>query len=484
MAINKKNLYIVAIIIIIAPIYLFTVRDGHNWGGDFSLYIRHAMNIANGEPYDLTGYIYNPNAPHVSPKTYPPMFPILLAPVYKLYGLNLNMFKYEIILFWVASMILLFMIFQRELPAFLSFAAVLTIGLNPWFLEFKNNVLSDIPFLFFCYAALLSIMLMDAFPDNSKKKTFYSILSGLLVYVAYLTRIAGIVFIPSLLFRDIITRRSISLSSLIVCCTTFLLIVTQKLIFFSDNSYFDQLSKSIPQFVKTFIHGASYYAVNLSYLWSNGHSVKLSVSIFIILSLFALIGLIRHIQIGISIFELFFAFYLVIIFSWPTLDGARFLIPIIPIFVFYIFFFLNSLTNNKFKAILAISTIAIVCLTYIFQYQTLSYGAIQNGITEPNATQMFEYVKNSTVVDDIFIFRKPRIFVLMTNRHASAYHEPDNDNALWSYFDSIHAKYLVHDIKRDSVFIRGFIDRNSDLLLPVYRNDLFIVYEFKNLRGH
>ena len=40
--------------------YLATIREGHDWGDDFSMYIRHAQNIAHGEPYAETGYIYNP----------------------------------------------------------------------------------------------------------------------------------------------------------------------------------------------------------------------------------------------------------------------------------------------------------------------------------------------------------------------------------------------------------------------------------------
>ena len=31
--------------------YLATIREGHAWGDDFSMYIRHAQNIARGEPY-------------------------------------------------------------------------------------------------------------------------------------------------------------------------------------------------------------------------------------------------------------------------------------------------------------------------------------------------------------------------------------------------------------------------------------------------
>ena len=49
----------------IGMFYLATIRDGHDWGDDFSMYIRHAQNLARGEPYAETGYIYNPQNPAV-----------------------------------------------------------------------------------------------------------------------------------------------------------------------------------------------------------------------------------------------------------------------------------------------------------------------------------------------------------------------------------------------------------------------------------
>ena len=65
--------------------YMLTIRDGHDWGDDFSMYIRHAENIAQGLPYAQSGYIYNPYNPSIGPRMYPPGFPLLLAPVARLF---------------------------------------------------------------------------------------------------------------------------------------------------------------------------------------------------------------------------------------------------------------------------------------------------------------------------------------------------------------------------------------------------------------
>src|SRR5262245_27882668 len=58
--------------VVIGIFYLSTVRSGQPWADDFSLYIAHARNIANGASYADTGYIYNPHNPAVGPRVYPP----------------------------------------------------------------------------------------------------------------------------------------------------------------------------------------------------------------------------------------------------------------------------------------------------------------------------------------------------------------------------------------------------------------------------
>jgi hypothetical protein len=124
--------------------------------------------------------------------------------------------------------------------------------------------------------------------------------------------------------------------------------------------------------------------------------------------------------------------------------------------------------------------VLLISTTYVAKYTTVDYGPIKDGIANAEAVSMFDYVRNSTNKDDVFIFRKPRALSLMTGRSASGYYNAESDNALWKYFMNINVKYLIHDIKEDDSFVSQFISRNSDLLLPVYKNDNFIIYRFNN----
>ena len=74
--------------------YYATLRPGQDWGGDFSQYINHARNIASGRPYLETRYVVTfPEAAVHMPASYPPVFPLLLAPFYARFGLNYSALK-------------------------------------------------------------------------------------------------------------------------------------------------------------------------------------------------------------------------------------------------------------------------------------------------------------------------------------------------------------------------------------------------------
>jgi hypothetical protein len=79
----KLHAPVICVLMIVGGFYLATMRQGHSWGDDFSMYIHHAKNIVEGVDYQATGYIYNPSRP-IAPKTYPPILLLLLSPIYNL----------------------------------------------------------------------------------------------------------------------------------------------------------------------------------------------------------------------------------------------------------------------------------------------------------------------------------------------------------------------------------------------------------------
>ncbi len=172
-------LIIVAIIVMIGAFYILTIRKGHVWGDDFAMYIRHAMNIVEGRDYANTDYILNPfGISTYSPQVYPPIFPLLLSPIYYWFGLNLQAMKVEIILFFCAFLFIFWLTIKDELPFPYQVAAIIALGMNPFLWDYKDQVMSEIPFLLFTFLGLLLIQRAKTTYLSQKVPVLYAITTG------------------------------------------------------------------------------------------------------------------------------------------------------------------------------------------------------------------------------------------------------------------------------------------------------------------
>src|SRR5260370_42242506 len=89
--------------LLLGTIYFGTVRDGHDWEGDFSLYGLHARNFAGHRPCDQNSYVPTADSVINHPAVYPPLPSLVLAPVYATAGLNYRAFNYTLIAFlWLS----------------------------------------------------------------------------------------------------------------------------------------------------------------------------------------------------------------------------------------------------------------------------------------------------------------------------------------------------------------------------------------------
>jgi 4-amino-4-deoxy-L-arabinose transferase-like glycosyltransferase len=177
---------IVILLGLVGALHIATLRSGHGWGDDFAMYIHHAKNLAEGLPYAATGYIYNPHNLAIGPTVYPPGFPLLLAPVYKVFGLDLQAMRVELVALLVACLALTAWLFWSELPPLAVAIVIGVIGVNPSIWSLLDQVLSDIPFLVFCLAAIGLLRHVEQESSRgggltSARATFNTFLLGLCV---------------------------------------------------------------------------------------------------------------------------------------------------------------------------------------------------------------------------------------------------------------------------------------------------------------
>lgn len=471
----KLEILVVYVIVTVGGFYFATIREGHNWGGDFSLYIHHAKNIAERIEYEDTGYIYNPSHPSLSPRTYPPIFPLLLLPVYKFFGLNLMIMKIEVILFFLMSLFTIFLVFRTELSSRHLLMMIIAIGFNPYFWDFKDNILSDIPFLFFTYLSIFFINRAYQVNHLRGNQTLYSILVGTLIYLSYGTRSIGIVLIPSLLIYDIIELKRPSRFTIRVILLFVFLMVVQNAFLRSESSYFDQFEITFKVIFKNLVS----YNKSLAFIWYNGYSIVFTAALFLIVSALALLGCLTRIKNKVTIFEIFLVLYMAIVIVWPANQGTRFLIPVIPLYLFYAFSGIEKLGSFKggtLERVVLIALVAAIFFSYATRYEKMDYGSpIREGVAEKEAVDLFHYIKQATDGRDVFIFRKPRVLSLFTGRRASVYHQPEDDGRLWDYFGEIKATHVIVMPSLDN-FLCRFVEKYEDRFQEVYSNPQFKVF--------
>src|SRR5208283_3468747 len=124
------------ILLVIATITLFcTLTNGHNWGDDFSSYIMQAKSITELNPHDFIEAnrftVENSFYTYGAPIAYPWGFPVLLAPFYAVFGLNMIGLKLLGVISFLIFIVLLWVGFRKYHSPVWLLCLVCFFSLNP-----------------------------------------------------------------------------------------------------------------------------------------------------------------------------------------------------------------------------------------------------------------------------------------------------------------------------------------------------------------
>jgi len=427
---SERRVFSNLLIVAVAFIYLFNLRNGHDWGGDFSMYIHHAQNLVTGVPYSQTGYIYNPDASEYGPRAYPPVFPLILAPFVFFFGINLLVLKIPGILCFIAFLFLLNnRIVNPDISEFYRILLVGLIGFSKVFLFQSESVLSDIPFLLFASIALYRLDQTFSGVATPKKTWKSDLETGLYLYLAYGTRTIGIILIPIVILMYLLYRKNNGKSFLIILCSSSFLMISQIILIPGTGSYLDQLPGSISEFITILNPVFNVYLTLILKLFPVQHDILQKLT-FLILFLIFLTGVFYRFKKSISSFDLFFILYLAVLFIWPSL-GYRFLLPIIP---FYFLIMIDGLSANlgrvsrllPLRNLILLIILGLVCFSYIYSYQGV-FPRPASAMEQYSTKDLFAFVKKETTPDDVIVFFKPRVLALYTGRSSVAIAAPGKD---------------------------------------------------------
>jgi hypothetical protein len=352
------------------------------------------------------------------------------------------------------------------------------IGFNPSFWDMKDDVMSDIPFLFFAYLTLFAIQ-QAYLPGGSRRRTvLYAVLVGVLSYLSYGTRNAGIVLIPGLFLFDFIRGKRPTLIPWIATAVFAAGWYLQSLAIPGSDAYSDQFVL----FPRVFLYNLHGYLDALFSIWANGYAPLLQIGLFAILLSLAVLGALARIRQGITVVEIFAVLYFILIIVWRANQGVRFLIPLTPVFILYIFTAVQVIGRLRFPRFRGVGRVLFgavtlgVIFSYVGVYSRTDFGPMSTGVETPESIQLFDDIRQNTQPGDVFLFAKPRALALYTDRKVSGYSELEIEQYNLNYARNIGVKYVI--VGPGDEYLRLLVKRYKAQFELVYSNSDFSMYRF------
>jgi 4-amino-4-deoxy-L-arabinose transferase-like glycosyltransferase len=455
----------------------------HQWGDDFAWYIFQAQSIVTGTTdhfMQVSAFTNYQSTQHLGPLAYPWGYPLILAPVYAIKGLSPLALKLPALFFYAGFLVCLYLLVKDRLSSTESLLGVALFAFNPLLLQFLDQILSDIPFLFF---STLSLLLISR--AHKHNIAHYALIGAAIFFTTFL-RVTGVLLLGCFLiveFFDLVERRNDRATAIkiiqnaAVTCLSFGILWILNVWLFPNGgeSYFSQYS-GLVQTAKAF--AATYFNV-FSQFFGEANGWRY---LYYFVLIFFLVGAWQRRKQE-TVFILFFVFWLMVHITYPWWQGPRYIFPLLPIFIYFAFQGMQAVIDRlpqRYHLLgqrVYVGFWVVLAGIFLFTSSRNAYLNLQNGRTingpfDPYSTQVYNYIKEETPADSVVVFFKPRVMALMTEHPAIFSTECDR---------MYKGDYLVLSRKvGENQQITP--EKIGDCHLPlnqVLRNNRFIVYQIE-----
>ncbi|WP_340817895.1 glycosyltransferase family 39 protein [Methanolobus sp. WCC4] len=498
---SKPYFSVILVTLITSAIYSISFLNGHNWGGDFAHYILQAKALVDGnvnEVIQLCIYRSENSSIIFAPTLVAWGYPLLLAVVYYLVGFNILAFKMVTSLFFFMSFFIVYLLFREKVKDGHVLFLVMLVAFNPYFFEFKENVLTEFVFFFF---GLLTIYIIQHVIIEKKlllqKYVDYVILLVFLFF-SYNIRAQGVLLLPTLALcycianKDVfynrnllsmIKRKDIYFFSPIIVLSALVLILVIHKIPTTNTEYFINGSLIETLMAVPFLSNMFMYFKVWSWFFSPPSS--LSMLVYGMTLPFVIAGVLNNYKKD----------YLYILYASITLITLssihrpvfRYIITLFP---FYMYFFLVGISRiptdsfiprnlNPFNWKLA-NIACIILILYSIIGMALVYDDLKHleisdtyGPYSASSVEMFAYIKNNTSEEDVIVFWKPRVMTLYGDRRSILILNLDE-------FLESDARFVVYDkteLHEYNQLMGATIKDQDNHFKLVYENDIFEIFE-------
>jgi hypothetical protein len=438
------------------------------------VFLQHAENISTGRPYAETSFVRDAETAELTgPPAYPPVFPLYLAALSRLGSGSEAMMKAGVVAFFMLFLVTVCGVLRRHLATKQVALVLLLLGLSPYFWNVKDQLLSDIPFAFVAYLVFWLAEVEYEGEWSRSRSLGLTLLIGLTIFIATATRTLGVTLIPTLIIFEAVKYRRLPVRAALSGLIAVGLSVIQRALSDVAEGYLAMFSLDPVRTVSNLFE----YIFSLKNLFWNGYINGVAVAVWLIVTLLAIYGYRLRLREGFSILEVFAAVYLAPVVLWPFYQGIRFLIPLVPLYLFYgmvgfaaLRARVNPLAATRVTAVLAI----LIFGSYAAAYTRVDYGEVRGGISEPEAVQLFEYVRSSGGPGDLYVFFKPRVLAFYTGARTAVNYQPGDRDELKDYYDRVGATHVI--VRLGDEFLEELIRTDPRRFAEDYRNPEFAVY--------
>jgi hypothetical protein len=476
-SLNWDRLAIVALLALLIPIYWTTVRPGQDWGGDFSQYIAHARNLAAGRPYAETSYqVTLPEAAVHMPATYPPVFPLLLAPIYRAFGLDYLPMKMLVQALLLAACLCLYALARlRGLKPLPSAAAAAAFALAGLVLGIKDLVVSDTTYLFFASLSLTLLVFVErrGWDRNRPLLAVTLVLPPMLL--AYGSRSVGFSLALAVFVSEAVRHRRPRPFGVVTLLGFAAGVILLALTFYDSRAYGSQFRLHLAAYwsnVKYYLHAPAY-------LWA-GSPALLRYSLAAATGVIVFGEWLRRLAADCSIVEIYVPCAMLPLLIYSSAPNARYLLPVLMLYFIYLFEGIEFLAAKwpASSRVLPAAACAVLAIGCVANLRGMERGPFPEGPEQPTFTDLSRYLSAHLDSHDLLVCWNPRVLALYTGLRSAWYPETADAAALDAYFRRTGASYLLlySGSPDDLNYLAPHVAREPQQFVPVYRNSDFVLY--------
>ncbi len=441
----------------------YAPREFIDLGGDSAQYIILAESVINGRGLSLINY---PKSP---PSAFSPLFSILLVPFVYFFGRDFFLMHMLVVGFAYFSLFFFYRMFKQAAGEKIAFFSITLLVLNRLFFSYTFRILTDIPFIFFCSFTLYFI-------EKYKQKSNIFTQEGLLVAVGliltYLCRYIGMILFLVILFDFLREKdkRKIQLKKVLFLASLFLPVVLLWMVRCANinNPYIVPFSKQflLVDYYRPYLglitqrpfllfsrilHNINFYFYLTGGILFSPFSKRISFwffkdVVYFLGIIIILLGVRNELKEKRYLLAVFLVVYISLLLLWPFCEDGRYLLPVVPLIIFY---FLRGIVS-LWSLLKGSKYLFYVCLTIIMglsffsiSLKKHSYGELPSSLR--NFIEVHKWIKDNLSPKFIIASRKPTITYFYTMHKAITYPFVPIPRIFWEEIKRHNVQYIIVD---------------------------------------